>query len=230
MMKLTLTLALAMLPGALLAQQSASDPAGSAGATARVTAEARAEARIPSGFSAETRARLEAMVRAAERQGLPSEPMTDRMAEGRAKGASDAAILGAAARSRTELEASLQALRRGGRERPDREEIARGAQVIARGATEAEVEALVRRTPSERRLTVAFEVLTDLTARGVPVDRALAVVGARLEAGATDSQLSGLAVSAAATANANAGVGLDRSAGTVTKTLTGSVGVGIRKP
>lgn len=206
-----LTLTLALIPGAMAGQ---------------VAADARAESRMTAGVSAETRTRVEAMIRTAERDGLPSETMSDRAAEGQAKGASDAAIVAAVVRARSELDASVRALRRGGREQPDREEVARGAQILTRGATEAQLEALVRRTPSERRLTVAFETLTELTARGVPVVRALAVIGSRLEAGASDSQLAALA-SGQSNGTAGLGLGGERSAVSVTKSVTGTVGAGL---
>ena len=205
------TLALALMPGALAAQ---------------VAADARTESRTSAGISTDTRTRVDAMIRTAERDGLPTEPMSDRAAEGETKGASDAAILAAVTRARAELDASVRALRRGGREQPDREEVARGAQILARGATEAQLESLVNRTPSERRLTVAFETFTELAARGVPVERALAVIGSRLEAGASDSQL---AASVTGQFNGNTGLGLggERSAVSVTKSVTGAVGAGL---
>lgn len=213
-----ITLALALAPGAVAAQ---------------VTAESRTESRVSVGLSAEARARLDAMMRGAEREGLPTGPMADRAEEGQAKGASDAAILSAVAKARAELAASLEVLQRGGREQPEREEVARGAQLLARGATEAQLEALVRRTPSERRLTVAFDVLTELTARGVPVDHALAVIGARLEAGASDGQLAALTASATGQLHGNAGavLGTERGTVSVTKTVTGTAGIGLgRRP
>jgi len=213
-----LTLTLALVPGVLAGQ---------------VTADARAESRTTAGISTETRTRVEAMIRAAERDGLPSEPMADRAAEGQAKRAPDAAILAAVARTRAELDASLAALHNGGREQPDRDEVTRGAQVLARGATEAQLEALVRRTPSERQLTVAFDVLTDLTARGLPVEHALAMVGSRLEAGASDGQLTALTASATSELNRNAGLGLgaERGAISVTTSVTGAAGIRLgRRP
>jgi hypothetical protein len=201
------TLALALMPGALAAQ---------------VAADARTESRTSAGISTETRTRVDAMIRTAERDGLPTETMSDRAAEGQTKGASDAAILAAVTRARMQLDASLTALHRGGRDQPDQDEVARGAQVLARGATEAQLEALVRRTPSERRLTVAFETLTELTARGVPVDHALAVVGSRLEEGANDGQVNG---------TAGLGLGAERGAVSLTKSVTGAVGIGVgRRP
>jgi hypothetical protein len=203
MRQLTLTLALALSP-MLAAAQASAGAQGEARARADVSLQRRDETRIPEGFSVETRARLEAMVEAAKKKNLPTEPMTDVMAEGQAKGASEAQIVAASATTMGQLEASLQALIQGGRERPSDAEVQRGAAAIARGATSVQLEALVRRAPSERRLEVAFEVLTELAARGVPVDRALLAVGGNLSAGATDGQL----VSILASGNGQAGLRL----------------------
>lgn len=204
-----LALTLALLPGALAAQDSA-----------RVSGQARAEARaqVPAGFSAEARTRLEAMILAAEEQGLPGDPLSRRMAEGQAKGASEEAIIAAAAKLKAGLQVALAALEAGGHQNPTAGEITRGALALEKGVTRAELEAVARSAPGERRLAVAFEVLTDLAARGMPVDQALAMVTARLEGGATDAQLIGLTASADARANAGRA------------TVTGAAGVGVRKP
>lgn len=181
MKAITLTLGLALAP-ALVAAQTVVATEAQVHAKADVSA-------IPVGLSAETRAKLVAMIEAARNQDLPTEPISDRMAEGKAKGASEAQIIAASARAMGELEASQQALIRAGREHPSDEEVERGSQVIARGATSAELEAFVRHAPSDRPLEVAFEVLTQLAARGVPVDHALTVIGSRLSGGASDGQL-----------------------------------------
>ena len=173
MRRTTIALLLGLAPGYLAAQsqqpgQSASQPAAEA-----------SSGPASAGFSAETRVRLEAMFRAARAQNLPTEPMNDRIAEGQAKGASEAQIIAATRRVQVDLHAAQQALIRAGREQPSDAEVARGAQLIARGASSAQLEALVRQEPSAPRLEVALEVLTELTARGIPVDHALAVVSGR---------------------------------------------------
>ncbi len=225
-----LAMALILAPAALSAQDAAGRPQEPR-ATAQARVEQNLEARIPAHLSAETRARLEAQLQAALHKELPTKPMTDRMAEGAAKGASEAAIVAASGRVLAELEASQEAMIRAGRERPSGEEIERGARVIARGATAAQLEAIVRRTPSDRSLVVAFEVLTDLAARGLPVDRALAVVGARLEAGATDGQLIALGASATGQAQGSAAAGLGKPEASAAGTVRTGLGVTIgRRP
>jgi hypothetical protein len=169
-------LALTVAPALAAAQVTGSTQAETRAQT-DVTVERGESPRVPRGFSAETRARLEAMFETARRKSLPAEPMADRMAEGRAKGASEGQIVAATATTLAQLEMSQSALIRAGRERPSEEAVARGAQIIARGATRAQLTALAAGEPSDARLEVALETLTELTARGVPVDRALTVTG-----------------------------------------------------
>jgi hypothetical protein len=239
-----LSLALLFAP-ALVAAQSTT--------TARVESrtEASVKAKVPpppahAKLSAHAQARLEAMFEAAREKDLPTEPMEHRVAEGQVKGATEAQIIAAAAHSMAQLEAAHTAMVRAGRAHPSDEEVSRGASVIARGATEAQLQAFVRQAPSDRSLVVAFEVLTDLAARGVPVDRALAVVTSKIEARATDAQLAslGATVGAHGEAGLGAGVGVGAGAsaagkgatsssttGSVTGTVTSTLGIGLgRKP
>jgi hypothetical protein len=172
-----------------------------------------------SGFSAETRVRLEAMLQVAQERKLPTEPMTDRIAEGQAKGAAEAQIIAATQRVEAQLEASQQALIRAGHPQPSGQQVTNGAQLIARGATSAELEAFASRAPSEHRLEVAFAVLTELAAKGVPVDHALSVVSGKLGSGASVAGSSGVGAGKGSLGSGLAG------------TLTGNLGVGIgRKP
>jgi hypothetical protein len=152
--------ALIVAPAALSAQGTTADAQTRAEQEARVTSP-----RIPEGFSADTRIRLTALLEAARRQNLPEEPMTDRMAEGQAKGAGEDQIVAATARMLAELKASHSALVRAGQGNPSEEEVTRGAQAIS------------------LRQDVALDVLLGLAARGLPVDRALAA----LEAGGSAS-------------------------------------------
>lgn len=232
------TLALLLAPAVAVAQAT-----GSAQATHRTDASAQVEARhghvATAGLSAESRARIEAMVAAAQAHGLPTEAMEDRVAEGQAKGASEAQIVAATAKTMGQLRASHEAMVRAGRTEPSDEEVSRGASVIARGATQAQLEAVVEQAPSERSLVVAFEVLTALMARGIPVDNALAVITSNLEARATDAQLAALGASVHGTTTAQTaiGVGLGKGGSETGSSVTGAVkstlGVGIglgRKP
>ena len=232
MRRIALSFPLYLFPVLVAAQAPDSAPA-STQAKAKMSAEAAARVdNLPPGLSAETRTRIETIVEAAHQKHLPGQPIADRAAEAKAKGATEAQMVSECGKTMAQLEASQTALIRAGRTHPDSGEVTRGAQVIARGATAAQLEAFARKAPSDRGLEVAFEVLTQLVARGVPVDRALAVVGGRLSGGASDGQL----VSVLASGSAGLGAGVSSGTGTnggVTAggSVTGAVGAGIvRKP
>jgi hypothetical protein len=206
---------------------------------------AQSEPSGTAGFSTDTRIRLDAMLRSARERGLPTEPMTDRIAEGQVKGVAEAQILAATQRVKSHLEASQQALIQAGHPQPSGGEVANGAQLIARGASSAQLEAFASQVPSEHRLEVAFAVLTELAARGVPVDHALSVVGAKLHNGASESSLLALTASGngslvaqqnrSSTSQAGESNSANSSKGSLGKglagTLNGNVAVGIgRKP
>ncbi|HSE50747.1 MAG TPA: hypothetical protein VLB00_01065 [Gemmatimonadales bacterium] len=170
-----LVLALTLAPAVVAAQAETGAQADARAQTA-ITARRGDPPRIPEEFSADTRARLTAMLDIARRKNLPAEPMHDRIAEGQAKGAAESEIVAASSNTLAQLELSQLALVRAGRERPSDAEVSRGAQLLARGASSAQLTALAGREPAERRLDVALEVLLDLTAQGMPVDRAFAAV------------------------------------------------------
>ena len=187
----TLTLA-----PAIAAAQAEAGAQADARAQAALTVRRGDPPRIPGEFSAETRARLTAMLDIARRKNLPAEPMNDRIAEGQAKGAAESEIVAASAATLAQLELSQSALFRAGRERPSDEEVSRGAQLLARGASTAQLSALAGREPSERGLDLALDALLSLTAQGMPVDRALAAVET---AGAAAAARIGLGIGAGIT-------------------------------
>jgi hypothetical protein len=130
------------------------------------------EAEILAKFSAESRAKLEAMLESAREKQLPTEPTTNRMAEGKAKGAPEPEIVAETRKVMGHLEAAHGVLVRVGREKPNPDEVSRGASVLARGASTADPEIVASKAPAGRSLVVAFEVLSDLADRGLPVERA----------------------------------------------------------
>lgn len=176
MRKPIMILALTVAP-ALAAAQAQAGAQSDTRAETGVTVERGESPRIPAAFSTAARARLAAMFETAREKRLPEEPMTNRVAEGQAKGASESRIVAATATMLARLELSQTALIRAGHERPSDAAVTRGAELLASGASGAELTAVASRERSEGRLEVALEVLTDLAARGVPVDRALTVVG-----------------------------------------------------
>jgi hypothetical protein len=197
MHKIALSLAILVMPAALAAQTSA---------RAQTSAKADAQVKTSSGTEASTSTSVDAEIAVARERGLPTRPIRRRAAEGRAKGATDAQIAASARRMRANIEAAHETMLRAGRERPSDEEVERGAYAMERGYTRAQLEAVVESAPSDRSLIVAFDVLTRLSARGVPVAKALAQVQSKLESRASDAQINAL-VATNASANGGAGVG-----------------------
>ncbi|MBW7934126.1 MAG: hypothetical protein H3C62_11080 [Gemmatimonadaceae bacterium] len=228
-------LILVMVP-TLLSAQVSGRARGTATASTSLPTQASAQAHAatsvdfspPKGWSAEGSARLEAMYADARRKDLPPEPIAQRVAEGRAKGASEAAILASAGTVKTHLEASHAAMLKAGR-RPSNAETARGATAMEHGVTEVQLETMARKTPSDRSLVVAFDVLGRLAARGVPVTRALAQVQTKLDARASDAVLVSLVPNAgAASGHATVGAGgaASSTGSAVSAAATGAAGVG----
>lgn len=221
MKKIASTLALMLTPAVLAAQS----------AKAHAHGETRAEAQTKS-VDASAQASVDAEIAVARERGLPAKAIQRRVAEARAKGKTEAQAAVAARELRGSFEAAHAAIIRAGRSSPREDEVERGGYAIERGYTSAQVEAIAKSAPSDRSLVVAFDVLTELVARGVANENALAQVQSKLEARAEDAQLHGL-VTAAANANPNANLGADAKAGAAVDAgakAGAAVGGVIRKP
>ena len=227
MNKFVLSLALVLTPAVLSAQSAKAHGHG----------EARAEAASKS-VDASIESSVDAEVAVAREKGLPAKAIERRAAEARAKGKSEAQAALAARQLRANLETAHEAFVRAGRTSPSEDEVERGGYAIERGYTSAQVEAIARSAPSDRSLVVAVDVLSELVARGVANERALAEVQGKLEARADDTQIRGL-VTAAAHANPNAtlGVGANAAVGAGAKAgaaaagaVGGAAGAVIKKP
>jgi hypothetical protein len=217
MKKTRIAFVLALAPAALAAQSATSTTSASTAATAKAerasvagaaqaTTVSNANADIPASYSAESRSQLNATFTAARKRDIPEQPIRDRIAEGRAKSASEAQVVLAAQRAEARLEAAQDAMVRAGR-KPTHTELTRGEHAMARGATEVQIEAIAKQTPPDRSLEVALDVLTELQARGVATDRAVAQIVSKLEARASDAAIRELAVNANGNAGVNASVG-----------------------
>jgi hypothetical protein len=128
MNRLILAVALVVSPGALLAQSSSSS-------TAR-------------RLSADAQNQIDSHILVARELNLPEQPIRILVAEGEIKGAPEAEIVAASRRTLVDLQSSYEAIVRGGRARPNKEEVMRGAQLLSRGFTTAQLESLTRRTLS----------------------------------------------------------------------------------
>lgn len=173
----SLLLASALIPAAVVAQdgQGSGNP----------------QSKTPAELSVQARAQLELMLERAAARDLPAQAIENRVAEGLAKGASETAILASAGRVLAHLETSSSVLVAAGRQ-PSDEETTRGANALARGVTAAQLEVLAGGTPNERSLVTALEVLTELSARGVPVEKALARIQTIIDSRGTDAAITAL--------------------------------------
>ena len=238
-------LSLALLPAALFAQ--------SVSGSAQASTTTRANVSTPAASAnASAHASADAEIAAARSRGLPVAAMEHRVAEGRAKGASDAQLAASAHSLRLELESAHDAMVRAGRSSPSDQETERGAYLMERGYTSAQIEAVAKSAPSDRSLVVAFDVLTRLRERGVASARAVEEVSSKLQARASDESISALATTrtnagvglgvggssasgaASATGRANAATGAAVSgagaAGSVAGSVTGAVTGAVKKP
>ncbi len=160
------------------------------------------------GLSAEAQSQISADLATARRNDLPEEPIRRRVAEGQAKGASEAQIVAASGSTLVKLQSAHDAMVRAGRDEPTDAETSRGAELLASGFTSAQLEAVTRRAPAERSLVVALDVLASLHARGVSTGRAAEQLQRNLAARVTDAALRGLAVNGEAMAATSAAVGV----------------------
>lgn len=206
--------ALGFVPAVVVAQTATAS--ASTSASARV---GKTDANVQSSTT------VEAELTAARKRELPEAPIRRRVAEGEAKGASEAQKAEAARKVRLTMEATVEAMAAGGRPHPTDEEIDRGEGMMERGFTKAQVEAVTKSAPSDRSLVVAFDVLTRLNERGVPVGKALAQVTAKLQARQPDVDIQTLLG-----AQVGAGTGVTKPPGQADAKGTASIGGVIRKP
>jgi hypothetical protein len=134
-----------------------------------------------------TRNRVRDYVEAARQRGVPTEPLVSRALEGVAFKA-DA----------RKIEAAMAALEKRMRRARDLlgahstvDEIAAGADALALGVPDGALKDLRRAAP-QRVITVEIGVLTDLVVKGVPSNRAAAMVRDLMAHGATGAQLTEL--------------------------------------
>ncbi len=141
--------------------------------------------------SREVADRVAATMEQARREGLPDRAIAARVLEGAAKGAADGRLVEAADRALAGLENARAALEAGGRV-PAAVEIEAAAQAMELGVDGRAVASLAQSSPSGRSLAVPLAALAALVARGLPADRAVEAVRARLELRASDVEISRL--------------------------------------
>jgi hypothetical protein len=237
MKKITLAAALVLAPTLAHAQSGCGGGAG-VQVQSQTQVEASATSRHQSRLSAGAQAKVDADVRTAHDRHLPEEPISRRVAEGEAKGASEAQIVAASGRTLVELETAHDAIVGAGHRDPSNAEVTSGAQLVARGYTRTQLEEVARHAQADRSLVVAFETLTRLNAHGVSSTEAVAKVESKLAARASDADVRSLAgdanvgsqVESRGALNAGHGHGVAGSAAAgagVAGAATGTVGRGV---
>ena len=214
------------------ATQASSSISGSPASSQGSGTQASSSSNGPRRLSGDAQARVDANIRAARERKLPEEPIRQRVAEGQAKGASDAQIATASARTLVDMQSAFEAMVRGGHTNPSDAEVSRGASLIARGYSTVQLQGVAHHAGSDRSLTTAFDVLTSLQARGASNANAVAQVESQLAAHASDAQLGALATNANATTGVSGalsgsqGSGAASAAGNATAGVAGSAAAG----
>ena len=134
-----------------------------------------------------TRATVAQLLDSARADGLPTEPIVDKVLEGMTKRASPDRIVVALQTLATDLRAARRALGPGA---PDGDIIA-GASALRAGAS-PDVIQRINGARGRSGLSVPLAVLSDLVARGVPVDTAAGAILHLAQGGASDADFTGL--------------------------------------
>ncbi len=143
--------------------------------------------RLEARLDPATRMAVAALLDSARSAGLPTEPMVDKALEGATKRASGDRIVAALRNLTADLRAARLAL---GPAAPDGDVIA-GAGAIRAGAG-PETLKRIKGVRGKAGLSVPLAVLSDLIARGVPVDTAATVILHLAQGGASDADYTGL--------------------------------------
>jgi len=194
------------------------------GAAAQVSAEASASAEVQvqgEQRSAERSgsASAEAVVRATVEAGLPERPVRRTVAEGRAKGASEAEVVRAALGTHARLATAREAVEEEERT-ASADEITLAAEALAAGASRDDLRRIRDAAPADRPLEGAFHALVGAQLEGAASAEAAARIASQLAQGANDGALASAALGSAAGSAARGAIGA--GAGVV-----GSVGAGI---
>ena len=142
--------------------------------------------RIGTRLDAPSRAAITALVDSARAQGLPVEPLMEKVYEGMGKGADGPRIV-AAVRSLT-LEMASAHRELGTVASAD--EIKAAASAMHAGVPAVELGKMKKQSGLRRSLTLPFTVLADIVSRGVPVQTAANAIRSLMGAGARDADLS----------------------------------------
>jgi hypothetical protein len=141
--------------------------------------------RIGNRLDAPTRAALAALVDSARAQGIPTEPLFEKVYEAVAKGADGPKIVAAVRSLTIEMASAHRALGTVA----SADEIKAAASAVHAGVPAVELGKMKKESKLRRSLTLPFTVLADIVSRGVPVSTAANAVRSLVGAGARDSDI-----------------------------------------
>jgi len=141
--------------------------------------------RIGSRLDAPSRAAITALVDSARAQGLPVEPLMEKVYEGQGKGADGPRIVAAVRSLMLEMASAHRAL--GTVASVD--EIKAAASAMHAGVPAVELGKMKKQSGLKRSLTLPFTVLADLVSRGVPVEAGVNAIKSLVGAGAKDAEI-----------------------------------------
>ena len=142
--------------------------------------------RIGTRLDAPTRKAISALVDSARAQGIPVEPLMEKVYQGLAMGADGPRIIIAVRSLTTELGGAHRVL--GAVASAD--EIKAAASAMHAGVPAVELGKMKKQSGLRRSLTLPFTVLADIVSRGVPVQTAANAIRSLVGAGAKDKDIS----------------------------------------
>jgi hypothetical protein len=142
--------------------------------------------RIGVRLDAPTRKAISALVDSARAQGIPVEPLMEKVYEGMGKGADGPRIVAALRSLTVEMASAHRAL--GAVASAD--EIKAAASAMHAGVPAVELGKMKKQSGLRRSLTLPFTVLADIVSRGVPVQTAANAIRSLVGAGAKDKDIS----------------------------------------
>ena len=154
-------------------------------ACAALAPAAAQDPRIGTRLDAPTRAAIFAIVDSARAQGIPVEPLMEKVYEGMGKGADGPRIVAAVRSLTIELGSAHKALGTVA----SADEIKAAASAMHAGVPVVELGKMKKESKVRRSLTLPFTVLADIVSRGVPVDAATSAIRSLVGSGARDADI-----------------------------------------
>jgi hypothetical protein len=154
------------------------------GCAALTTAGAQ-DPRIPTRLDAPSQRAILALIDSARVQGVPVEPLMEKVYEGIARGADGPRIIAAVRSLTIEMASAHKALGTVA----SADEIKAAAAAVHAGVPAVELGKMKKQSGLRRSLTLPFTVLTDIVSRGVPVQAAANAIRSLVGAGARDADI-----------------------------------------